>query len=202
MKTKEKIKNKARELFNKKGFKNVTLREVAKSLEKSYGNITYHFKTKNELIFELYEDMVAETSEIMLSFNFQNLFHGILAAPQKTFEISMKYLFFYVDYVEVRRSYKDIYLKAEKDNAFRKENYMRLLKQLQAQKLLREELSTDDLNYLMDLSGAMRTFFFLNLHPESFDNIELKNKYVKYINNLVFPYLTKKGIEEYNLYLN
>ncbi|GAA3589426.1 TetR/AcrR family transcriptional regulator [Flavivirga amylovorans] len=201
MKTKGKIKNKARELFNQKGFKNVTLREVAKSLEKSYGNITYHFKTKNTLVFELYEDMVAETNEIMLSFDFQNLFLGILIAPRKTFEISMKYVFFYVDYVEIRRSYKDIYLKAENDNAYRKEGYMKLLKLLQAQKILREELTQDDLNYLMDLSGAMRTFFFLNLHPENFDDKALKETYVKYINHLIFPYLTKKGIEEYKLHL-
>ena len=72
MKTKEKIKNTARELFNSKGFKNVTLREVAKELSISYGNITYHFKTKKQLIFCLYEDMLKETEEIIKTFDYNN----------------------------------------------------------------------------------------------------------------------------------
>lgn len=201
MDTRERIKRKATDLFNEKGVKNVTLREVASALEKSYGNVTYHYKTKNDLILELFEDMTIETTEIMKSFQFQNLLHGILDAPQKTFDISMKYLFFYVDYVEIRRSYKSVYLKAEENNAFRKRNFMKILEQLQIQGILREALTPDDLNYLMDLSGAMRTFFFLNLRPENFADLELKTKYTTYVNNLLMPYLTVKGLLEYKTYL-
>ncbi|RKN81335.1 TetR/AcrR family transcriptional regulator [Ulvibacterium marinum] len=201
MDTRERIKRKATDLFNEKGVKNVTLREVASALEKSYGNVTYHYKTKNDLILELFEDMTIETTEIMKSFQFQNLLHGILDAPQKTFDISMKYLFFYVDYVEIRRSYKSVYLKAEENNAFRKRNFMKILEQLQIQGILREALTPDDLNYLMDLSGAMRTFFFLNLRPENFADMELKTKYTTYVNNLLMPYLTVKGLLEYGTYL-
>ncbi len=201
MGTRERIKRKATDLFNQKGVKNVTLREVATVLEKSYGNVTYYYKTKNDLILELFEDMTIETTEIMKSFQFQNLLHGILDAPQKTFDISMKYLFFYVDYVEIRRSYKAVYLKAEENNAFRKKNFMKVLEQLQIQGILREELTADDLNYLMDLSGAMRTFFFLNLRPENFADLELKAKYTNYVNNLLMPYLTIKGLLEYKAYL-
>ena len=201
MKTREKIKSTATNLFNQKGVKNVTLREVAKSLDKSYGNITYHFKTKNHLLLELFDEMVAETSEIMKSITSQNLFHGILDAPKTTFKISMKYLFFYVDFVEIRRSYKDIYLKAEAGNAFRKKNYLKILQLLQTQKILRKELTKDDLNYLMDLSGAMRTFFFLNLHPDNFSDKNLEKKYIIYVNNLIVPYLTSKGLKEFRGYL-
>lgn len=201
MGTKERIKQKATDLFNQKGVKNVTLREVAAVLEKSYGNVTYHYKTKNDLILELFEDMTIETTEIMKSFQFQNLLHGILDAPQKTFDISMKYVFFYVDYVEIRRSYKAVYLKAEESNTFRKKSFMKVLEQLQIQGILREELTHNDLNYLMDLSGAMRTFFFLNLRPENFADLELKAKYTTYVNNLLKPYLTIKGLLEYEAYL-
>lgn len=201
MKTIEKIKSTATDLFNQKGVKNVTLREVAKTLDKSYGNITYHFKTKNHLLLELFDEMVAETSEIMKSIASENLFHGILDAPQQTFKISMKYLFFYVDYIEIRRSYKDIFLKAEAGNEFRKKNYLKILELLQSQKILRKELTQDDLNYLMNLSGAMRTFFFLNLHPDNFGDKNLEKKYITYVNNLVKPYLTTKGLREFKAYL-
>ncbi|WP_299536811.1 TetR/AcrR family transcriptional regulator [Ulvibacterium sp.] len=201
MDTRDQIKRKATTLFNEKGVKNITLRAVASALEKSYGNITYHYKTKNDLIIELFEDMAIETAEIVKSFQSQNLLHAILDAPKKTFDISMKYLFFYVDYVEIRRSYRVVYKKAEENNAYRKGNFMKILEQLQIQGILRKELTPKDLNYLMDLSGAMRTFFFLNLRPENFVDLELKTKYTVYVNNLLMPYLTAKGLEEYKAYL-
>ena len=201
MKTKDKIKNKARELVNKKGFKKVTLREVAKELSISYGNVTYHFKTKNILILNLYEDMLKETLEILKTFDYVYILKSILEAPKDTFVISIKYLFFYVDFMEIKRSYLDISTKLEQDNTYRKEGYLKILQKLQIQGLLRNELNDKDLDYLMDLSGAMRTFFFINLNPNNFFDDDLKDKYVAYVNNLVFPYLTTKGMEKYKLYL-
>jgi AcrR family transcriptional regulator len=201
MKTKEKIKNTARELFNSKGFKNVTLREVAKELSISYGNITYHFKTKKQLIFCLYEDMLKETEEIIKTFDYNNLFIGILDAPKISFKVSIKYLFLYVDFVEIKRSYSNLSLRLEEDNNSRKKGYLQILKELKFQGLLRGELTDNDLDYLMDLSGAMRTFFFINLNPTDFFNKDLKNSYVTYVNNLLFPYLTIEGIKKYKSYL-
>ncbi len=201
MKTKDRIIHTARELFNNKGFKNVTLREVAKELSISYGNVTYHFKTKNQLILNLYEDMLSETSEILKSFDNNNLFKTLLEAPKLTFKISIKYLFFYVDFVEIKRSYTALFLKVEQDNTNRKKWYLQILQQLQVQGLLREELTDKDLDYLMDLSGAMRTFFFINLPPENFSDVDLKDRYIAYVNHLIFPYLTIKGIEKYTSYL-
>lgn len=202
MKTKDRIRVKAIALFNSKGFKNVTLREVAKELGISYGNVTYHFKTKKEVIELLYEDMLAETKQILLTFDMSNLFKGILEAPKLTFQISMKYLFFYVDFVEVKRSYKELASRIEKDNKERKSGYLLLLNQLQKEGILREELTQSDLDYLMNLSGAMRTFFFINLHPNSFNDVNLETKYVTYINQLIYPYLTQQGIEKYKEYIS
>lgn len=200
MKTKNKIKVKATELFNSKGFKNVTLREVAKELGISYGNVTYHYKTKKDVIESLYEDMLVETKQILQTFDMTNLFKGILEAPKLTFQISMKYLFFYVDFVEVKRSYLELSKRIEKDNEERKYGYLFLLQKLQKQGILREELTQSDLDYLMNLSGAMRTFFFINLPPDNFNDVDLEIKYVNYVNQLVYPYLTEKGIEKYKEY--
>ncbi len=200
MKTKERILNTARALFNKHGFKNVTLRAVAQELSISYGNVTYHFKTKCQLISSLYEDMLLETSEILKSINYNNLFKGILEAPKISFSICMKYSFFYVDFVEIKRSYNDIALKVDQDNRNRKGKYLLVLQQLQVQDVLRKDLTDKDLYYLMDLSGAIRTFFFINLNPNNFYDVDLEDRYVEYVNHLIFPYLTKMGVERYKSY--
>ena len=60
MKTEKKILNASRLLFNEKGVMNTTLRDVAKYLNKSYGNITYHYATKEEVIFSLLNEMNEE----------------------------------------------------------------------------------------------------------------------------------------------
>jgi hypothetical protein len=75
------------------------------------------------------------------------------------------------------------------------------LKQLKTQGILRDELTDNHLDYLMDLSGAMRTFFFINLNPDEFIDHKLENRYVVYVNNLIFPYLTNEGIKKYKSYL-
>ena len=197
MKTKDKIKKVSRELFNEKGFKNVTLREVAKELSISYGNVTYHFKTKEELIVSLFEDMQKETEAIQGTMNANNLLEGILNGPKITFDISMKYAFLYVDFIEIKRSYPDLVLQMEQTIKTRKVVYLHILTQLQLEGTLRQDLSPNDLDYLMDLSGAIRTFFFINLNPTDFSDPDLKDRYVNYINKLLFPYLTKEGIVKY-----
>lgn len=201
MKTKVKIKDKALELFNSKGFKNVTLREVAKALSISYGNVTYHYKTKNALILSLYLDMLEETELVIHTFESENLFVGLLEAPKHTFKISLKYLFLYVDFVEIKRSYIDIANLLEEGIAKRKKGYIQILKQLQVEGVLRKELTDDDFDYLMDLSGAVRTFYFINLSPSSFLNTDLESDYVSYVNNLIYPYLTPEGVKSYRCYL-
>ena len=57
MNIKKQILEASRLLFNEKGVMNTTLRDVAKSMNKSYGNITYHFQTKEDVLFSLLDEM-------------------------------------------------------------------------------------------------------------------------------------------------
>jgi len=59
MTTRDKIKNQCIKLFNKKGYGTVNLMEIAQSIGISRGNLTYHFKNKEELLLEICEDMWA-----------------------------------------------------------------------------------------------------------------------------------------------
>jgi AcrR family transcriptional regulator len=48
--TKVKILNTARDLFNKEGYNRVSMRDIAAALDMSVGNLTYHFKKKEDLV--------------------------------------------------------------------------------------------------------------------------------------------------------
>ena len=198
MKTKELIKEKGRELFNRQGVMFITLRDVAKGLEKSYGNITYHYPNKESLISDLYTDMVADLQKTGSA-----LLQGppdlkkLLEAPVYTFEISLKYLFLLKDYVDILRNNPGVAKASREINALRKQLYLGLLQSLQKQGMLQAGLLDEDLDYLTELSGAMRTFFFMQLDTSELEQSGLKISYVRYVNRLLYPYLSEKGREVY-----
>jgi len=53
--TRETIMDAARDLFIKKGYQHVSMRQIAKKLNYSHGAIYYHFKNKAELFYALVE---------------------------------------------------------------------------------------------------------------------------------------------------
>ena len=81
MKTKEKILQTSLLLFNEEGEANVTTVDIANEMEISPGNLYYHFRGKEVLIEELYEQFDREMTEI-------------LSAPAQ--EISVQDTWFYV----------------------------------------------------------------------------------------------------------
>lgn len=89
MKTRDRILAAALELFNQRGERKVTTNHLAAHLEMSPGNLYYHFKNKQEIIFELflsYEERVDNnlnvpadrqlTVEDKLNY-LQNIFQGL-----------------------------------------------------------------------------------------------------------------------------
>lgn len=203
MSTREQIKQTALKLFNAGGFEIVTLRDVAAAMDKSYGNITYHFPGKEALVTELYRDMTKELGIAMQAENGKrNLLEMLIDAPAHSFQVSMKYIFLYRDYVTIIRSYRVLARELKAGNKARMQSYLHILLEIQKQGYLDKSLETEDLNYLMELSGAMRTFYFLNNPELKLKKSELKKHYIQYVNQLLYPYLSTKGKNIYRLKLS
>jgi AcrR family transcriptional regulator len=66
MNTREKILDKALEMFNERGIEYVGLRELASVLEMRVSNITYYFPTKDDLVFEISQRLSRKNSEVMV----------------------------------------------------------------------------------------------------------------------------------------
>jgi len=63
--TREMIMEAARDLFVKKGYQHVSMRQIAKELDYSHGALYYHFKNKAELFFALVEDHFSMLDQIL-----------------------------------------------------------------------------------------------------------------------------------------
>lgn len=64
--TRDKIRDKALELFNERGIEYVGLRELAVLLDIRVGNITYYFPTKDDLVYDLSIELSKANSAAMV----------------------------------------------------------------------------------------------------------------------------------------
>lgn len=67
MKTRDKILRKSQELFNERGERNVTTNHIAAGMGISPGNLYYHFRNKEEIIFELFLQYESRTQTLLLA---------------------------------------------------------------------------------------------------------------------------------------
>lgn len=194
MKTKDQIKEKARDLFNRQSTGEVNLRMIAKALKKAYGNITYYFPNKEALIQALFDDMNQELSSLQdLYKREKDLLSYFLNLPAYSFDITMKYLFFSRDLVEIKRKFPDFFKYVHDLNQERKVKWFILLEQLQSDGFLKPELTDQDLEYMMQLSAGVRLLY---VQEKDFDNLD-QQEFSVLVNRLLKPYLSEKGLKTY-----
>jgi AcrR family transcriptional regulator len=197
MKTKKYILEVSRLLFNENGVMNVTLRDVAKSMNKSYGNITYHFSTKEDVITSLFEEMNMELAALQTSNDLSNLMRYLLELPEFSFDINLKYLFLTIDYNELKRNFPNLFEKVNTLNEARKMKWKELLMYLRDENYLNQKLSNDVLDYLMFLSVSIHFAYFQMTDSRAYQ----KEEFTKMANQMVQPYLSEKGLAVYNSWL-
>lgn len=106
--TKSYILDRALKLFNKNGFVNVRLQHIADFGGISVGHLAYHFKHKDCIVEDLY-DQLKEAQEISLyEFRMAYLFEDINRQLHQVFQCQVQYLFFYLDTLEILRAYPSI----------------------------------------------------------------------------------------------
>lgn len=106
--TKSKIKEVALKLFNRDGFANVRLQHISDVCGLSLGNIGYHFRTKNDILYALINDLVEEQKLLLTEFRVLPLFEDINRFLTANFELQQRYVFFYKDTLDLMRLYENI----------------------------------------------------------------------------------------------
>ena len=197
MNIKKQILEASRLLFNEKGVMNTTLRDVAKSMNKSYGNITYHFQTKEDVLFSLLDEMNKELIALQEIKESENLLLYFFNLPNSNYSISLEYLFFILDHLELKINYPALFKKINVLNDNRKGIWMKILLQLKELKYFDEKVTNNDLQYIMFLSYSLRVTYFQTIELKSYN----KSKYTLIVTNLLKPYLSKKGYLIYENWL-
>ena len=85
MNTREKILNKALEMFNERGIEYVGLRELATVLNMRVSNITYYFPTKDDLVYQLSLELSKKNAEVIIVRDGGLTMHAFLKMLQEVF---------------------------------------------------------------------------------------------------------------------
>ena len=105
---KVKVKNAARELFNRGGLLNVRLQHISDEAIVSVGNIGYHFPNKEHIVTALWEDLLEQRKSLLAEFRVVPLFEDIERLLRSVFQLQQHYLFFYIDAPSIIQAFPTI----------------------------------------------------------------------------------------------
>lgn len=109
MGTKTKILDTSLRLFNKNGVQNVSMRDIADEVSISPGNLTYHFRKREEIVLNLYFQFY-ETFQKPGKFSPSplDLFKTLFKIDEKLAERSIQYSFVLFDHVYLVSNFEKI----------------------------------------------------------------------------------------------
>ena len=129
---KDKILLSAVKVFNQKGIKNSSLRDIAKEIPISDGHLRYYFKTKEELILATFSEMDQEIA----AFAAQGIMektevNSIISALIKSFNVLHRYAFFFTESPDMFEKYPKVYIAYEQLIEKRREMFINLFRGFQ-----------------------------------------------------------------------
>lgn len=201
MKTKDRIVETAIQLYNEKGFSNVTSRHIAAEIKISHGNLEYHFPNKESLLFAIYEQMREEISSFYTSQDAEATnpvehLHKLLVRLE---EFQWKYKFFNLDVLEISRNYEQVNLLLKNTLQIRKTQMSGLFQRFVSLQYMKSEPTT---GYYYRVQHTIRILItFWNSQEVVLSNFDFnqRGEMVRHIWDLLLPHFTEKGIREYKV---
>lgn len=185
--TKQKILAVARTLFNDYGYNSVSLRDIAKAVGISEGNLTYHFKKKEYLI----ESLLLESVDTFPTGTPQTL-EELDAIFEDLQQNVQKNIYFFLHYAQLSQSSPEICQKQSIRYSKLLEKLKRAFQNLNEAGLVRDEVFSGEYNNMIDTLYMSIIYWapFMELKKTAHaDNTEYRN----YAWNSMYHLLTEKG---------
>ncbi|RAJ06661.1 TetR family transcriptional regulator [Chitinophaga skermanii] len=106
--TKERILHTAVKLYNAEGIEGVTVRHIAGEMGISHGNLQYHYRTTNDIILAIYQQLEDHFSRLITDMQVErplepSLIHVFKSSVDEAFDLMYKYRFIFLDFVAIVR---------------------------------------------------------------------------------------------------
>lgn len=204
MKTRDRILDAARILYNQHGVANVSVQDICNELNISKGNFWYHFQSKefrsqDLIILELYQQMMQETGKLLDQIpRNQASIRYFLETHQQVFLIQTKYKFFYLNLFEILGTNAQLKQQYVAYRKMGEELAHELLKLYLEKGVLEPSLRSEDVKRLLVIGQILDSFWAID--AEIFFQGDMREKMIHYLQiccGLLLPYLTPSATAEY-----
>lgn len=193
--TKGRIIKEAIHAFNNAGFAAVTLFELAQSLGISRGNLTYHFKSKDDLLLaiadELWDKIKAERQKSRQLPSFENLHNEV----QLYYRIQKEYAFIFLDthvvnHPNIKEQFRQMMLESIEDNRAAIAFSVQLGN-------LKPEAIPGTYNNIAHITWMLSYYW---LPQQKMRGLAAKEDGEKMIWSILIPHFTKKGLKSFEAF--
>lgn len=198
MKTNEKIIDKALTLFNEKGVDQVSSLEISQSLNISYGNLTYHFKKKDDIVLALYAQMQQSLNTSinrLVQCIFEETFYPKLV--NEIFDVIWNYRFIYLNINSLMNQFEFICESEKSYYATRIKILNRAKKYLIQEGYLKPEINNNYESLIQNLNMILYAWITdAKLFYEGDEDKKI-DIYVSLFYNVALTHVTEKGLKRY-----
>lgn len=195
-KTKDKIIEAAILLFNQDGLPNVKLQNIADECGISVGNLAYHFQYKQDLMTTLAEYINAEISPIVNCSNQFPLLIDFDNQLSQYYALINRYAFFFLDVVELERSYPNIHQQRVQHINQMIDQIYRWVSENVQKGIFRTEVHTDQYAHTAHAIWMIISFWLTQRKVLSTSDAD-EEKFKIVVWNQLLPTFTKVGLMEY-----
>ena len=187
-------------LFNEKGLSSISLRSIADEMKISVGNLQYHFKKREEIISELYFLLVKRMDNLIMTNDTKtrSLMSTFFDISRAVSSIFFDYRFFFLDFNKIIREHTLVREHYRRLTLQRQEQFVDFISKMQDENLMRDEMIVNEYENLFIRFQIISDFWIsaANIQASKISD-QVVLQYFEIICQTIFPYLTKKGKEEY-----
>lgn len=197
--TKEKILETALQLFNEQGVDNITVRHIAKEMGISHGNLCYHYPNISVIVENLYKNLLHELDLELIKLpltevNLQAMFEIVKFIFNKFY----KYRFLMQDFIGVIRKVPQLKKQHRELVAARFMFFKIGVEAMQKNELIREQRIEGEFENFFHHLFIISDFWMAEAEILFEGNeAEKLQYYTKLTFDLIVPFLTEKGLNEY-----
>lgn len=198
-KTKRRILDVSLELFNQHGIANVSQRKITTTLQISPGNLTYHFKKKEELYEVLYFEFIHFIEEEVKQFLKEEInLKGTFQLMKRWFDLMYQYRFIFVDVTNLMQQSQEVMDNYQQFVEVRKSVFLKIITTLEEAKILRKEELTNEYLDLYHRLHIISDFYLssVSIFATAISQ-EQKEAHQRLFFQAMYPYFTKKGKKQY-----
>ena len=199
-KTKQKILDKALELYNSSGVSEVSIRQIAKAVGISHSNLIYHYPTHEDVILDLHELLLQKATELNQELKRNN--SPLISLFQTTrvgLSVVYDFRFLFTDLQYICNTFPKIKAVIRAVESVRSQMYRDIIHDMVEARLMQAEETENEFNDLIVLIKIYSDHWLVSSSIyDELSKAEMLDKYSYLLLRHFYPYLTNNGKQEFN----